>query len=199
MPGGGAAPPALAHPIRRPPFAGPPDDELGVPVPVRRVIASRDGVVVGVTDCISYSSGFQLSIAIRRRQSPEPAVFPVRGYPPEPVEMRPRISIRFADGRENATAGHVPSAEMMAFFKSLHEGKEPGEPPGPVIGPTGGGGGGTRWDMNYWVWPLPPDGQLTLSCEWEGGEIPSGSAELDGSAIRRAGLSNTKLWEGSSS
>jgi len=183
-----------------PPYAGPPDDELGVAVSVRQLMASSDDIAVGVTGCVAYSNGFQLSLAIRRRPGTEPPVQHRPGaYPPEPFEMRARVAIRFADGREGATSGHVPSDEMMDFYRSWSEGKEPVEPPGPVVRPMGGGGGGTRWDLNYWVWPLPPDGPVTISCEWDAYKIPRASADLDGSALRRAGLSSTKLWEGSSS
>jgi hypothetical protein len=48
--------------------------------------------------------------------------------------------------------------------------------------------------MRYWVWPLPPDGPVTITCNWPAGGIPGGVVEVDGSAIRRAGRSSENLW-----
>jgi hypothetical protein len=50
--------------------------------------------------------------------------------------------------------------------------------------------------MQYWIWPLPRDGPVTISCEWPAGGIPFASQEFDGGAIGIAGESNTRLWEG---
>jgi len=44
-----------------------------------------------------------------------------------------------------------------------------------------------------WTWPLPPDGPLELVCEWPAGGIPVTAIELDGTAIRAAGLRATPL------
>ena len=83
----------------------------------------------------------------------------------------------------------------MAYYTAWREGLEPEVPLGPVIGHGSGGGGGKRWDCDYWVWPLPPDGPLTVSCEWLAAGVELSSTEVDGGAIRRAGASSKGLWD----
>ena len=191
--------PPPAHTFEPPGFLTPPDDEIGVPVHMRKVIASNSAVVVAITHCVAYSTGFQLGIGIRRRDEPARPEFRIRGMPPPrpttPPEMSLELGIRFADGRRSDHSGHGPPEEFMSYYRDLQEGRKPELPPGPVIAGWGGGGGGKRWDMEYWVWPLPPDGPMTVTCEWPLGDLPASSQELDGGAIRRAGESNEKLWD----
>jgi hypothetical protein len=176
-----------------------PDDEIGVAVPMRRVLAATPDVVIAVTECVAYSTGFQLGIGIRRKLDLEPRIFGMRGMqprPPEPVEMTLELGVGFSDGRSSEHRGHRPSSVTMDYYRTIQEGGQPELPAGPVISGWNGGGGGKRWDMQYWIWPLPPDGPMTISCEWPAGGIPYASQEFDGRAIRMAGESNTRLWDG---
>jgi hypothetical protein len=84
---------------------------------------------------------------------------------------------------------------MMAYYKAWRDDQEPPRPAGPIVGHMKGGGGGKRWDFEYWIWPLPPDGPLTVSCEWRSERVARTSKELDGSAIRLAGSSSTSVWD----
>lgn len=81
----------------------------------------------------------------------------------------------------------------MDYYMAKRDGLEPNLPKGPVLLPRSGGGGGQRWDFHYWVWPLPPHGNLTFTCEWRARGIPLTEHELDGAAIRRAAESSTEL------
>jgi hypothetical protein len=161
-------------PYRRftpPPWFTEPESELGVAVPVREVLVSKPEVVVALIDCVAYTTGFKFSIAMRTRGDLNPTAM---GFPGPYM--------------------HRPPEEPMDFYKAIQEGREPDIPAGPVLSPMGGGGGGKRWDFRYWVWPLPPQGPVTITCEWA--ELWSGevSADVDGAAIRRAGESSEKLW-----
>jgi hypothetical protein len=186
------------RPVPRQPWMGPPDDELGVAVPMRHTVTSDAQAVVVLTDCVAFTTGFNLGVGIRKKHEPEPMRFPaVRGFSPpraEPDEMTIEVSIQFSDGRETARSGHGLSDEVSAWYRAWAEGQDPPVPASPLIGMGGGGGGGKHWDMRYWVWPLPPDGPMSISCRWPAGGVPDGAVEVDGSAIRRAGLSSEKLW-----
>jgi hypothetical protein len=83
----------------------------------------------------------------------------------------------------------------MAYYLAWQEGRESKVPAGPIIGQLGGGGGGKRMDFQYWVWPLPPDGPLSISCEWRKGGVASSWTEVDGSALRDAGSTSKSVWE----
>jgi hypothetical protein len=168
-----------------------PDDELGVAVPMQHKVASSAEAIVVLTDCVAFTTGFSLGVGIRKKHEPPPMPFP-RARPSD--EMSLEVGVRFSDGRETARAGHGPSEALGSWYRDWSEGKDPPAPIGPIIGMGGWGGGSKRWDMRYWVWPLPPDGPMTITCRWPAGGVPNGAVEVDGSAIRRAGLSSEKLW-----
>jgi hypothetical protein len=150
---------------------------------------------VGLIDCVAYSTGFKFSLVVRTKMEMDARAMGFSGPPwVEPRSDRQfQFGVRFSDGREAKSSLWVHPGRNQTF-QAIREGREPELPAGPVISPRGGGGGGRRWDFSYWVWPLPPGGPVTISCEWP--ELWSGSvtADIDGMAIRRAGESSVKLW-----
>ncbi len=185
------------RPVQRQPWMSAPDDELGVAVPMQHKVAVGADAVIVLTECVAYTTGFLLGVGIRKRREPEPIQLPARrGFaPPGPSdEMSIEVGIRFSDGRETAKSGPGPSDAVSSWWREWSEGKDPPPPAGPIVGMGGGGGGGRRWEMDYWVWPLPPDGPMTVTCDWPAGGVPKGEVSLDGAAIRRAGLNSEKLW-----
>lgn len=189
-----APPPVAFDAPTPPPFSGPPDSELGVTVPVRIVLASNPTTVIALTDCAAFSNGFEFRVAVRSRDDIDHRL--VGFGPPIPPGAKPpdglfRITVRFADGGSASSGQPGPGVE---YYLAKRDGLEPDLPKGPLLLPRSGGGGGKRWDFHYWVWPLPPEGNLTLICEWPAGGISMTERELDGAAIRRAGESSTELW-----
>ena len=63
-----------------------------------------------------------------------------------------------------------------------------------MLFPDGGGGGGRRYDMRYWVWPLPPPGPVAFVCEWPAFGIPESRAELDARLILDAAARAVESW-----
>ncbi|HET7466097.1 MAG TPA: hypothetical protein VFL29_05480 [Candidatus Dormibacteraeota bacterium] len=174
----------------RPNWSGPPDDEIGVAVPARMVLASQPRLIIAFTDCVAYSNGFTFGIAMRSKD-------PIRtGFGPhEPDEKAGfNIGIRYSDGRDSRRPGFGPSPELMNYFQEWSEGKDPPEPQGPVIGPMSGSASDTRWDYHYFVWPLPPDGPITITCRWPARGLHAAGKELNGTAIRAAGLKSKSVW-----
>jgi hypothetical protein len=159
------------------------------------VLARQAGVVIALTDCVEYSNGFNLGIAVRSQSDLDHRAF---GFGPPSDRHRSgtlEVAVGFADGRAATASDNGPSPAVMAYYEAWREGREPEVPTGPIIAMGSGGGGGKRLDFHYWVWPLPPDGPLTISCEWRAGGVALSTIEVDGSGIRRAGTASTSLWD----
>jgi hypothetical protein len=93
-----------------------------------------------------------------------------------------QLGLLFADCRRGATAGGH---------------RRPGEGAGPgglVLQPGSSGSSGRRWDGDFWVHPLPPDGPVTFVAAWPAYGVAETRAELDGAAIRAAAARAVALW-----
>jgi hypothetical protein len=188
--------PADFKPPPVPPWFGPPQSELGEAVQLRAVLASDEGVAVALVSCVAFSSGFEFEIAVRSKADLDSREMgfgppPPHGAPPTGRELE--IGLEFADGRK-ATAHNHPTSQVMSFYVAAAEGREPEVPAGPLLMPRGGGGGGRRWDFRYWVWPLPPEGNLAFTCEWPARGLAKTAYGVDAAVIRRAGGASKKLW-----
>jgi hypothetical protein len=49
-----------------------------------------------------------------------------------------------------------------------------------------GHGGEGKYEMRYWVAPIPPVGQLVLECEWLAASLEQAQVEIDANVIRDA-------------
>jgi hypothetical protein len=91
-----------------------------------------------------------------------------------------RFGVQFADGRK-ATNLDRPSYDPDR------------EPDRPVL-IQHGGGGGLAWDMEHWVWPLPPPGPFTFVCEWPARGIEESGTEIDAGSILEAAGRAVTFW-----
>lgn len=165
-----------------------PDNYLGQEVPIQFVLASSAKAVVAIRHLTAYAMGFEFQLTARLRpgheiRGPFPGMYWRAGLDPAtlPDEFL-RIGIQFADGSKATNVGGPFS--------------RPGgdRPQGPILQPGGGGSGGTRADMNFWVWPLPPAGSLAFVCEWPAYGISLSRHEIDSALIRTAAAQTTPLW-----
>lgn len=101
----------------------------------------------------------------------------MRGIPDDLI----RLGIVFADGSS--------WSNLDARFASFDA-----APPAPFVIARGGGGGGNSWSMEQWLWPLPPDGPLTLIAEWPSYGIAETRAVIDATALRVASSNAIDLW-----
>jgi hypothetical protein len=65
---------------------------------------------------------------------------------------------------------------------------------GLVLRPTIGGGGRFHRHWEFYLWPLPPKGRLTLVADWPVERIPETYTELDAGEIRSAAARAVVLW-----
>jgi hypothetical protein len=180
-----------------PPWFGPPESELGVAVPLRAVLVSEPAFAIALVNCVAFSTGFEFGIAVRSREEIDHRIMgfgPPAPYGPQRPEGQLMIGVEFAGGRK-ATSDYNPGAQLMAYWAGVREGREQELPEGPILSPRSGGGGGRRFDFHYWVWPLPPEGKLTFTCEWPARKVALTTYEVDAEQVRRAGSGSSKLWD----
>ena len=189
-----------------PPWAGPGEQELGELLPIRLLLARSDSAAVAVTEFVAYRNGFEIAVSLRLRSAESPVgksgIIPgMPGFMPgvsgfvdrSPESDRPippdvfRFGVQFSDGRRGMTFGEPIGGQLRR--------KPDEEPKGPVLVARLFGGGGRRADFRYWVWPLPPQGPLTLACEWPVHGIPVSTRDLDSAPILEASAHAELLWE----
>jgi hypothetical protein len=144
---------------QRTPWRGTSDDTTGVVVPLVRVLARTDDVVVIVSAFVAYPAGFDFTLITisrlawtRRGMQPHPMGFGVSDRMFASPEFL-RFGLRFADGSKATNVGFGQG------------GYAPGSGVRDLL-PRGSGGGGRKYSSRYWCEPLPPPGPLGLVCEW---------------------------------
>jgi hypothetical protein len=184
-------PPPAEAPERspRPPWIGPPENELGVAVAAGAVLVRRADLAIAVTDFRSYSSGIAGRLIVRLRERdpggrmmhPMHLMMRTRGAKPDelPDELL-RFGIEFPDGRRATTIDNRPGRD---------------EPPEIVLMQRGGGGGGNGWEFGFWIWPLPPEGPLTVAVEWPSESVELTTSQLDAAPLLAAASQSEALWE----
>jgi hypothetical protein len=178
-------PPEPPEEHRQPAWIGPPENELGVAVPVRRVLFRSDELAIALLGLVAFSNGIELQVVMRRRQLlTEPDLIHVHMHRRHARggELAPevfRFGVEYPDGRKATNLGFPFGAE---------------EPTGPVLMERGGGGGGRSWNFGYWLWPLPPPGPLRVVVEWPAAGVPLTDVELDGAVLAAAAAEVDVLW-----
>jgi hypothetical protein len=186
FPEGPETPPPVRPMPGRPPTRtdfGPPDDVLGRPVAVTRIVARTPGVVVAVQRVTAYPTGFEMEVTVRTTDEAVEGSFDriqrrvwggTSAFPGESL----RVGVVFADGRRTV-------AENFRDRRSQGD---------VTLLPMGGGGSQSRFDQRYWVAPLPPPGPLGVEVEWEARDVPETRVDLDGAAILAAAAEAEALW-----
>jgi hypothetical protein len=177
-----AAPAALAEPA----WLGPPVNVMGRPTGLHVPLARSDSAAVVLRDVVAYPTGIELVLDVRRRDVDEGGPddpFGFHGHRPgKPLpDAVLRFGVQLADGSKAVNFGPYEWADRAAREE-------------PVLIGRGGGGGGGRWDMKYWLWPLPPAGSLEFVVEWPGEGIPETRREVDAGELRAAAQQAETLW-----
>jgi hypothetical protein len=189
-----ARPPApAAEPVRRQrplPAWVKPETEIPIVVPLAPLVARSEDAVLAVAAVRAYSTGFEFELVAVLRRAER------RGFPPWVTHWHPdrhdeavpdefiRVGLQLADGSKVTNLDHIVPP-------SLDE-----EPRRPILMMGGGGGGNRRYDLSYWVWPLPPAGPVTMVLQCPARGIPQTRFQLDGTAIREAAGRALELWPG---
>jgi hypothetical protein len=181
-------PPEPSKPVLRPrPSWMRPDEVIPGSVPADLLLIRTEQVAVAVGSVRAYPNGFEFTVLSRLRTADETG--PRIGDPLErhgrfakaPDEAL-RLGIMYADGRRTATTGGRWRPD------------DEDDPERLVLRRGGGGGSERRWDGDFWVHPLPPDGPVTFVASWLKYGVGETRAELDGAAIREAARRAAVLW-----
>ena len=158
-------------------------------MPQRVLLARTEDVAVALLDVVAFSTGLEFAVEVRLRELDElsdPFGFHLRHTVREggaiPDEVL-RFGFELADGGKATNLGGFPG---------------PDAPSGPVLMQRGGGGGGRSWSLRHWLWPLPPEGPLTVVVEWPRHGIQLTRIEVDGEPLRQAAAMSEALWPGAS-
>ncbi|MGN6217691.1 MAG: hypothetical protein ACTHN7_12190 [Solirubrobacterales bacterium] len=178
-------------------WMGPPQAVIPAVVPVERIVARGEEVVVYLSGFWVFPAGFeaQVRVVVRDEESElEPFSYEYEDLAARTGEIPPgqlRIGFAFADGSKVTNTGEDFAWEWPPHLE---------RPISPKMSSTGGRGGRNRdegsWAEGFWVWPLPPLGELSLVCEWPAAGIPLTRFALDADVILDAVPRVQELFDG---
>ncbi|MDG4767295.1 hypothetical protein O7632_24850 [Solwaraspora sp. WMMD406] len=174
------------------PWLGRPVAVLAGVVAGQLPLARSDQAAVILTSVLAYPTGFEFEISailrvpeaaatVETARRPDAATGPPRPRTPVDGVGGLQVMVRFADG----TALSSPPAERSPVDR---------EPAGPLLRPVLASTDEQRHDARFWVWPLPPDGLVTVECSWPARDIPHSRVEISGALIRQAAAGAVELW-----
>jgi hypothetical protein len=172
-----------------------PSDEIGVLVPHSAVIARSNQALVALAGFHVYSNGVEILLMLRTlsefvfddptgfRELMRRRIDPTNDSLPDTIF---RFGVEFSDGRR---ATSLDSNWWGPDWQTK-------TPPSIHLGMTGGGGGSV-FDWQAWLWPLPPPGVLAFVCEYPQAAIAQTRYEVEGAPILEAARQSIKLWDDS--
>jgi hypothetical protein len=195
-------PPRPPDPPRQkpPPWAAPPEDVLPGIVALELPLVHDDRRVMWIAAAEVYPEGMTFTLLMRGRQEAR-----------QGIETGPgtwRFGVQFSDGRK-ATAHGIFSGTNMAgpappgvvrIIGGGTSGPAPGprgsQPPPdrPILRTKWRRGSRSEWRQQYWLWPLPPPGELLLACEWPDVELELTTATIDTAVLLDAATRAKPLW-----
>lgn len=175
-----------------PEWMGPPSNVLGAPVALQVVLHRSDQLAIAVTGIVAFRTGFMFSVltkatAVLEEMEPHWMWRHRRLREGLPDDLF-RFGVQFADGRK--------ATNLNSPFGGLDPDQVPDG--GPVLSERSGGGGGGSWKQGYWLWPLPPPGELSFVCEWPAHGIAETRIAIDAPPIIAAAEQAVVLWDAQS-
>jgi len=139
------------------------------------VIAKPGDLALALVAVRAFSTGFSLQLALRLHPDAE---FDSRRFL---MQLHGgdglHFGIEFADGRKATNLGRPP----LEHVPEIH------------LSSRGYGGGDGSYDLQFWVYPLPPPGSILLAAAWPG-RFAETRHELDAAPILEAAAHSEQLW-----
>ncbi len=179
--------------VPQPVWLNPPDDVLPGVVPVELIIGRSDQTAVMLTGLRVFPAGLAMTLHVRtrarlRRLDLHDEVFngPYRHDQDEEWQRgRLKWGFQFADGRRATNVDTRPDLALAGAERT---------PDHAVLMGRGGGGGDRSVERDYWLWPLPPAGSLTIVCQWSHVGIEPTTSHLDAAEIVAAANRAQPVW-----
>lgn len=172
-----AAPIGVSY--RRPQWMGPPEYVAPATVGLDVVLGSNDDVAVWIAEASIVPTGVTFGVNIQRRDAALASTPALLGWR---TSDAPRLGVQLADGQKLLAEGGQRERVASAPFRSSG------------LRPCGSMLRGARQRVDLWLWPLPPDGDLTFVFDWRAEEIAQTSTVLDASSIVAAASRAHQLW-----
>ena len=177
---------------RRPAWVEPPVDVVPGIVPVELILARTPQRAIGLSGIRAYPTGFGWTLHLRLREDipgeqSNFGVFNMFGDGVDPAgefaDYYLRFGVGFADGRK---------ATNLNQRHDFDEGPAPDPPTLWVV--RWEGYDRLAWEVDVWVYGLPPPGPLALVCEWPARGIPESRVEIDGGLVLEAARRAVPIW-----
>jgi hypothetical protein len=184
-------PPAAAPRYRPPEWSGPPENVIPGVAALELVLAHTGRTAVWISDADAYPNGAIIKVGLRGRGPARPDVESrARGW---------RFGLQFSDGRKLSAYGLGAFARLggvRAWSSATATARNPREarPDAPLLVGRGGGGSLNSWRQEYWLWPLPPPGDLLVACEWPEIGLELSTATVNAAVFRDAARRAQELW-----
>ena len=132
--------------------------------------------MLGLVGGIAYSTGISLRLSARLH----PDVPVTRGplFMPGDADAL-RFGVEYSDGRKATNQAPRRPPDIASAVRMTQ---------------SGGSGGGSSWDLGYWLNPLPPPGRIVVAAEWLARGLPETVQELDAGPILEAAARSSQLW-----
>ena len=169
-----------------------PSHFLGGVVPLELLIARSETAAVAVRSIVAYPDGFERTVVGHVRLPPRQRRFhgavmmlTRADLDYESMELPPaflRFGLEFPDG------ARVTNLEET--WRVSEDASEPAH----GMEATSGSGSDTRYEQEFWVWPVPGPGTLTIVCEWPAHGIRETRIEIDAGVISAAAERAQVVW-----
>ena len=176
-------PPPRPDTPERPVWAGPPPGVLPGLSTQRRVLFRTDEVHLTADRFAVYPDGIEFTLTLMFAS-------PQHGHWHDPWEPRHnhggeiandslRFGVSFSDGSK---------------WTNLDRRNLTLEMEGPVVMQTSASGGSDKFETQFWIWPLPPEGPLTFVAEWPARGIAEQLVEIDATELRERSKEAEVVW-----
>lgn len=177
--------------MQQPEWLKPPEDELPGIVPVELIIGRSDQAAVMLTGMRAFTRGVAMSLHVRTRAPVkhldlhEQVFYGPYRHDQDEEWQRSRLQwgFEFADGRRATNVDAMPDLATPERA-----------PARPVLMGRGGGGGDQTVDRDYWLWPLPPRGEVKIVCQWLQLGIQPTTSHIDGEQLVLAATRAQSIW-----